>query len=386
MSFGLSRNGFKRKRYADVFSESERRAKEMFGEDINTAAWTPVGIILRIHSFTVAQLWQETENSYNSGFVHKSEGKTLSGVAMNQLVRRRPAEFASGVLNFTGDEGTEIPEGSLFSNDDGVTYRLAERVVISEDTTDGTVVALEAGALSNSPANTVTEIDTPVAGLDEVTNLQAIAGGRDEETDGELRDRYDRSLTSGGSPTTNGIRAAVLSVEGVRTATVIDNTTNESVNGRPPKSFETYVLGGESEDIAREIFRRRAAGIEAHGDELVEIEDDSGNIVPIKFSRAEEVQLDIEVDITVNNEYPSNGHELVRSAIIEYIGGTDEDGNIYTGLQTGQDVVYSRLISIVHRVPGVASVDSLTLNGESGNISIDAIQVAQTNYEQVVVS
>ena len=202
MSFGLSRNGFKRKRYADVFNESERRAKEMFGEDINTAAWTPVGIILRIHSFTVAQLWQETENSYNSGFVHKSEGKTLSGVAMNQLVRRRPAEFASGVLLFTGDEGTEIPEGSLFSNDDGVTYRLAERVVISDDTTHGTVVALEAGALSNSPANTVTEIDTPVAGLDEVTNPRAIAGGRDEETDGELRNRYDRSLTSGGSPTT----------------------------------------------------------------------------------------------------------------------------------------------------------------------------------------
>ncbi|MCK4521364.1 MAG: baseplate J/gp47 family protein [Nanoarchaeota archaeon] len=76
------------------------------------------------------------------------------------------------------------------------------------------------------PANTMTVIETPVAGLSSVVNLLDGATGRDQETDVELRIRRKESLKVVGAGSVEAIMARLSQeVEGVSTVRVIENFT-----------------------------------------------------------------------------------------------------------------------------------------------------------------
>ncbi|MGY4689355.1 baseplate J/gp47 family protein [Salibacterium sp. K-3] len=389
---GLDRNGFKRKRLADIRSELQDKWRELNGENSRVTQGIMAKIIA-LMAWALSVLWQLAEHVYNNGFVHKASGKSLDGLVSNRLMRRRPAEIATGEIEITGDEGTEVEAGFIASNGD-MEYVTTEAVTIESDgTVLAPVEAEQAGAEGNTPANTVTEIVTPMVGVDSVANPDPISGGRDEETDGELKRRYELSQSAGNSPTTNGIRAAILGVEGAMTATVIENLSLETdTEGRPGRSFEAFVSGGSDEDVAQAIFNRRAAGVEAYGSITVDIEDDSGHIIPISFSRAEEVEIYFNIELDTDNEFPSDGMQQARTAVIQYVGGTDYDGNVYTGLGAGDDMYFTMLIAALHDIPGVNRIATLEVGTDPDNlnpmsdVAINQQQVATTDYEKVTVT
>lgn len=389
MPFGLDRHGFKRKRYADIRADLERKWKESFGENSRTDEKSINGILISLIAYVASPIWMLAEKVYNNNFVHKSEGAALRDLVRNRLLEPRPAEKATGYIEITGDPETVIEQGFRVSED--VEY-VTTRMVAIDDT--GKVLAPiqadVAGSEGNAPPNTVTDIVTPLVGVNSVTNPEPISGGRDAETDDELKRRYELSLSAGGSPSANGIRAEVLGVEGVRTATVVENLSLETdESGRPGRSYETYVLGGNDEDIAKAIFSRRAAGTMPYGNIIVDVEDAAGNVVPVGFTRANEVDVYFEIDIETNNEFPQDGKQRIRTAIIEYVGGIDYDGNEYTGLQSGQDMYFTKIVSIIHRIPGVVNIPTLNIGTSPDDlqpmntIEIDSTEVAMTDFEKV---
>lgn len=391
MEFGLTKDGFKRKRFRDIRIDIAARWKQLFGEDVNTDSGI-IGKIIDLLAFMFSILWMLAERVYNSGFIHKAEGKALDNLVANRLMRRRPAEKAKGNIEITGQEGTVVEAGFIVGNGQQF-YVTTETVTIGADgKAIAPVEAQRAGAQGNTAANTVTEIITPLVGVESVTNLEPIGGGRNEETDDELRRRYELTRIAVGSPTTNGIRAEVLGVPGVLTCTVVENRTIQTdSDGRPPKSFEVFVLGGEDEDIAKAIFRRRAAGIQAYGQIVIDVVDDAGEIVPIGFTRAQEVPVYIQVGVVVTDVFPRDGTKLIRRALIEHIGGMDEDGNIYAGLQTGQNVYFTKLVGLIFDVPGVERVTTLNIGtspddmGPMRDVEIARTQVAMTSYDKIEV-
>lgn len=77
-----------------------------------------------------------------------------------------------------------------------------------------------------APAGSLTEILTPVAGWQSLTNLDAGLTGREQETDAELRLRRAQSLHLIGSATVEAIRARLLQeVPGVTSVTIFENVT-----------------------------------------------------------------------------------------------------------------------------------------------------------------
>lgn len=77
-----------------------------------------------------------------------------------------------------------------------------------------------------APANSLTEIVTPIAGWISLTNPQAGNTGRNQETDAELRIRRAQSLRSQGAATVEAIRSRLLQeVPGVTSVTVFENVT-----------------------------------------------------------------------------------------------------------------------------------------------------------------
>ncbi len=391
--FGLLSTGFQRKRYADIITEKEARARAFFGENVNLSESSPLGLFIRLNAWEEATIWQLAESVYNSAYMDTADGHSLDKVSLGIGITRRAAEPSTGEVTFNGDNDTVIPAGFLVSTPapDDIIFETTEEVTIAAGTATASIQAVDSGTSGNVPAATITDIVNPTAGVDTATNTEPTTGGRNSETDAELRARYALSVAKGGASTIDSIRASLLEVSGVRAALVIENKSDTTdLDGRPPKSIEAYVLGGEVADIAAAILQTKAAGIQAYGEDTETVQDDAGQDHDISFTYADEIEIEVDVEVEKSDEYPTDGDELIRTAIIQYIGGEDEDGSVYAGLTMGQDVIYNKTIQTSMQIPGVDNV-SITINkvGDSpgtADIEIELTEVAETDWEKVTVS
>lgn len=390
MPFGLNEKGFKRKRYADIRNDLAIQWKEKFGENSRTDEKSVNGILISLIAYVVSPLWMLAEKVYNNSFVHKAEGNSLSGLVENRFMQRRPAEKSQGEIVITGEPGTTIEAGFTVSHINS--YVTVEDVEIGIDgTVEAWIIAIIAGANGNAPANTVIEIDTPLVGVDSVTNPEPIIGGREEETDAELKERYDRSYAIGGSGTLPSIEAALLGLPQVRDARVYENTTIVENNGVPPKSIAPFVYGGDDDEIARAVFEMKAGGIQSFGNIEKTVVDSRGELHTVGFTRPDVVEVFVEINLDTDSNFPINGLERVRSKVIEYIGGIDKDATEYSGLGQGQNIIYTRIIAAIQKVPGIVDIPVLKIGKQdppiqTGNVDILRDKVAITDWEKVVVN
>jgi uncharacterized phage protein gp47/JayE len=382
----LDSQGFKRKRYADLIVEMEAKARELYGETVNTSERSPLGILLRIFAWFLSKPWEKAEDVYYSAYINTAQGIQQDRLGPYVGITRIPEQFAEGSVSFTGVAGYTIAAGFSVRTTAGNYF-----TTLNDITLDGSglgtalVRATVAGARGNVAAGTITVIVNPNPNVTSVTNASAAVGGREKETDPEFRERFQLSVSGGGASTLDSIRGALLRLAGVRAATVIENTglATDSA-GRPGKSFQAYVLGGDSDAIAQSILDTKAAGIESYGDVSRIVTDVAGLEHTVKFSYAAELSVHVNVDITRNDQYPLDGDAQIRSAIIRYIGGEDSDGSLYSGLGMGEDVIFTKLISAIFKVEGIEDV-SLEV-ATTGGFSSDNIVVLNNEVAQVVHS
>lgn len=161
------------------------------------------------------------------------------------------------------------------------------------------------------------------------------------------------------------------------------------LNGVPGKSFSALVYGGNDFDIAQAIYKTKPAGIQSYGSVQVTIADSLGNDHLIGLNVQKKYPFTANITLTTNEFFPIDGLDKVRTNIIKYIGGLDEDESVYNGLALGEDVIYTKLISAVHAVGGIedVTVQLGTTADPTGtsNIAISNRQVAVTDFGKVNV-
>jgi uncharacterized phage protein gp47/JayE len=212
--------------------------------------------------------------------------------------------------------------------------------------TAGNAEAVDTGPVV-ALAGTLNDIVTFVAGWDQVINEVDADKGAAAETDAAFRARRIAALQGLGGARLEAIRGNLLTIDGVSQALVFENDELEvDVSGRPGKSIECVVVGGTNQDIFQEIFDSKAAGIQAFGDINGNIDDSQGNQHNIGFSRAGSVLIWLEIDLTTNADFPSNGLQLVEDAVLAY-------GD---ALEIGEDVIVNPvLIGTYDDVPGITN-------------------------------
>lgn len=219
----------------------------------------------------------------------------------------------------------------------------------------GTIVADPATAVSTESvdtgpiqalAGTLNQIVNTISGLDRVENQDDATKGNNEETDSEFRTRRIQALQGLGSARLEAIRGALLLIDNVTEAKVFENPTNSVDSfGRPPNSIECLVIGGLDADILDTVWNKKAAGIELYGTTSGTVTDSQGIDHTSKFSRPASVNIYIELDLTVNADFP--GVSEVESRVLAY-------GD---SLKIGDDViVYPYLISSFEDVPGITDI------------------------------
>ncbi|QOS97889.1 baseplate J/gp47 family protein [Brevibacterium sp. JNUCC-42] len=381
----LNEQGFKRKRYSDLLTEIEERARTLFGEDINTTLRSPLGILIRLFAWFLSLVWQNAEEVYHSGFRDTATGVSLDKLGAADGIYRLPESAAIGLIEIEGKPFYEVPEDTIVGTDQEVWFRTIDSVILN-DSGKGTVqvTAMIPGGSGNVPSDRITRLLLADSNINTVTNPTPTSEGRGPETDKEYRERMKKAKVG-------LLNGALYKVPGVRSVTIIENKTMQpDSEGRNPKSFEVFVLGGTDLEVAQAIFDNKPAGIETHGGITQEITDLSGEKQIITFSRTENVPVWIKAILTSSSAFLLDGAEKVRTELIQVIGGQDEDGTNYEGMKSGQHVIINQLIGAVMKVEGVEDVEiKVSTDGttfHTQNIPIETYKKAVIPYSNIEVT
>lgn len=443
MPFGLLTTGFAPMSLSDVQDDLEAAWRAEFGANADLAADSPDGQVVGIMSERFALLWELAQAVYDAYAPDLAEGAALDEVCAITGTTRRPATFSTVTLTATGTNGTVLSTGREASVVDtgahfvtlapatlltttawsgavpvsvgdrrtnggnvyqctsaGVTAAAGGPTGNGQDILDGTArwrflgqgtadVDVAAQAAETGPtlglSNTITVIETPVSGWTGVTNVLDAETGTDVETDAALRIRRAIELGSEGASTLNAIRAAILRVTGVTECVVFQNQTNSDSTDTPPlppKSFEAIVRGGADQDIWDAIFANQPVGIQAFGAEEGSSIDDRGDGQPVAFSRPNEKDIYVTVDLVADRHvFPEDGAAQVEQAIVDA-------GDAY---RFGQDVHASAVSAQAFQIAGVLNVTSVKLGlapspGSSASISCEPRDVAVFDTSRTIIN
>lgn len=249
-----------------------------------------------------------------------------------------------------------------------VSFTTSVNLGINKVRTVGEVVAIEAGPIEQ-PANTIDTVLTPMLGWDSVINPVAATPGTERETDEELRLRFRNGKFDRATNTLDAIYSALINLDNVSEVTIYENDTSVvDGNGVPAHSFLPIVVGGLSTDIANAIWENKPIGILSYGNTTVVINDNQTPSFPhnVSFSRPDPLVIYISMNITTDVNFPPNGNDAIRSALIEYFN---------ENLGTGDDVIYSRLYTPINSIEG-HQVESLTIGTSPSPVGTTNIVVA----------
>lgn len=378
--YGISSEGFKRKRLDQLLEELNDEVKAIFGDNFNVSPESPDGQINGVISESNANLWEIAEDSYNAFNPSAATGNTLSNLVQLNGITRLPATSSRAQLSVTGTAGTTIPSGSLVSTSDTGDQFSTEVDVTLDGAGNGSVFA---NAVNTGPitalAGTITEIDTPITGWSTVNNSADAQLGTDEETDVELRARREQSVARDAQAIIDAIFAGVANVPGVTQTVVLENDTDVvDSNGLPPHSFQVIVVGGVDEEIGDVIWLKKPAGILSFGSTTVQIIDSQGIPHDISFSRPATIDIYVEVDLTTFAEYPANGDDLIKQAIVDYANGDLIAGR---GFSLADDVIYTRLYTPINSVQG-HEIDALRIGTSPSPTGTSNIPIGPTETSQ----
>lgn len=445
MSYGLTSTGFVPKPLAVIREELNEWFRSSFGSSLDLSDGSIEGQFIGKLAEREALLWEQMEVVVSSQDPDAATGTALDALCALTGTTRNAAARSTVTLTLTGDPTTVVPSGSRASTAStevifetladatlvavaawaaATAYALGDRVTIDDGGTDRVYEATVAGtsAGSGGPSGTddaiadnsvtwryvgdgtasvdaeaqavdtgplvavsgdITEIETPVSGWDGVRNLLDADLGNDGETDEALRLRRELELAAAGTSTPGAIRSALLELDDVTAATIfLNNTDTTDADGVPPHAIEALVRGGADQDIFDTLYDQVAAGIKTHGTETGSVEDDEGTSHVFKFSRPDEVEIYVDVEVTVDDgEYPEDGDDQIKAAIVAY-------GD---ALATGRDAVASALVAQVFKVDGVLDVTLLEIGtapapSSGATIAISLRQLATFDTSRVSVT
>lgn len=377
MSYGLSDAGFLRKSYDVIVQEMKERAIMLFGNDINIATNSPLGIFIEDIAYYIASgdteaqgLWELAENVFFSAYIDTATGIQLDYIGKLIGITRLSAVPSIGQVTFTGVNDSIIPADFLIMTGAGIQFKTITAGVIASGVAIIDIQSVIGGSSANVSSGAITTIVNPTAGINSVINSQPTVGGTDIETDSDFRERYYKSTSQSNGSTADSIRATLLATSAIKSALIITGTG----------TISAVIYGGTDSDIVQSLFNTVAAGVETLGTTTIPKTDLSGNVHFIRFTRASIINIFINITLTTNSLFPLDGNEQIKNKLIDYI----------SSLEIGDDVIWTKCISKCQEVLGITDL-VLTLSTDNmtfvpSNLSITNAQIAKTDAVKIVIT
>lgn len=384
---GVTPDGFEAKRFADVLTDAGQQlatiTDPVTGESLQPdfGSEDPVMQIVQVPLEATGECWQASQLMYQQFDPSKATRSSLYGLVQLNGITLQDASQSLVALSLIGTPGAIIPAGQLVSDTNNINQWATLEIVTLNGSGAGSAQArcVTYGPIT-APANTLTNIVTPFPGWTSVDNPLAAVAGRNLETDTELRQRRSRSTLAPAASPVESVYANLANIPGVTYARVRQNNklTTDS-NGIPGKSVAAVVVGGESLDIAYTLLARTGITSEWFGNTSQVLFDAQNEPYTVSWTVPTPLPIYVEIvlEIINPNQFPGDGIQQMKDAIIAYAqGGAPalgiDDGFSTTGFPPGATVIHSRLYTPVNFIPGhrVVSLFIGTAPSPSGTADI----------------
>lgn len=375
----VTSEGLQTRTFQEILDSLVASHKLIYGNDIALLPDTPDGQWLGIIAQELYDLEQVLAAVVMSQDPSGAVGRWLDNALDYGGLQRKKGEATRlpGVI-ITGTPGQLIPAGYL-AKAAGQSWEIASPATIQPV---GYVIvdflSINAGSFS-VPGGTELDPQVILPGVVSViTSVDSVVGA-ERERDPTARNRLMARKILPNQNLVEKLSAAINQLTGVNAAIVYENAT-DVVNsiGVPAHAVWVIVDGGSDTDIATTIFQIKSAGCNMRGLTEVTIIDSQGVAREIKFDRFTPVGLQANINIKLQ--------EFVQAVDVDDV----EDALTSAVFTGGQDVYYSRVISIVNQIPGFY-IDTMTIGKVGGtqgtaNIAIAANEIARfTNVTVTLV-
>jgi uncharacterized phage protein gp47/JayE len=138
--YGLTPEGFKQKRLADIIQSMNSRIADQLGVQISTEANSVFGQLIGVFSYEIADLWEQAAQVYGAMYPHTASGVSLDNSAALAGITPIAAEKTTVVCTCYGTNGTQIPYGAQISSatDSNIIFQCvdANAVISAQETCD----------------------------------------------------------------------------------------------------------------------------------------------------------------------------------------------------------------------------------------------------------
>lgn len=362
---------------AETRNEVADEWKLALGQDLVTDDETPQGLLINGETLARQAVARNNAKLANQINPNIAEGIFLDAIwalTGGQRFRATPTIVYNVLL--TGVPSTIIPEGTIAQSGNNQFESLSQVTLNASGQAQVNFQSLALGAIP-CPANTLTQIITPVLGLETINNPLNGVIGKEQENDQVSRIRRRRTLALQGRALPEAIISDLYSLDGVRSLAFRENVANETavIDGitMKPHSIWVCVDGGSDSDIATSLLNTKSLGAGYNGAIHIDvIEPVSGQSYEVQFDRPEQVLVYIRVTIK-NNSSSLDPNLVIRQAIMRYVDGEQEGEE---GFVVGANVSPFELASAVNREYPTIFVKKVEISTNGTDYTTDEIQIA----------
>lgn len=315
------------------------------GNDASSYEGTFTYDVLASNSIEFAKQEVEREQAYKAMFARTSWGEYLEMRAEEHGIFRRQAVKAKGTVTVSGN-GT-VPQGSVFQTATGIAFYTTKAASITQ-AGNIPIECSAAGTTGNVKAGTITVIPMSIPGISSVTNADATYDGFDEEDDATL---YNRLIFKVRQPATSGnvndyIEWAT-SVAGVGHVTVVPLWNG---NGTV------------------KVIITDSSGNPASSNLLAQVSTTIGTKHPIGAAVSVVAPAILELHIALTPTKGKGDADAIKTLLNNYLMSRNFGGGKVSYAVIGKMIIDDESTN-------VTDYDSLTINGDTKNISLTDQQI-----------
>lgn len=340
-------NGIITQDFTEILDERENALKKILGNDFIIDKTTPIGNMeladanneINIQDLIAWLIPNQID-------ANTAQGIFLDAICEKNRIYRKQPQYTKINFILNGQPNTSFNSGDIIVADSltGIYYDLNSDAIIGEDGTVSVQFVCEDYGEYYPSSGSELQILTPIVGLDSVvidTENTNLILGRLAETDDELRVRRQYSVGQTATTTMASMLASIYSLDGVLHATYFENDTLATdSHGVPAKAFEFVVDGGDQDEITDIIFNNKSIGSQAFGTTVINKTDSEGNIYSIGYTKVTEVNVGMEIELSVMSLPSETWLTNVKNALkekfdsIQGIGDDVKNYDYYTVLTT----------------------------------------------------
>lgn len=358
---GVTDEGFINTDRTTIYNAIADRLVAAFGSYFDTSEESPDGQFIGVTADLAKQCLDIAEEAYSQYNPNTAYRTGLDQIVLLNNITRFVNTSTTVTLELDGNTGTVVPALSKVKDENNVVFTINDEVVLPSSVT---ATCSKTGPIIIN-ANEIWTIVDAVDGWTSVTNPEAGFTGVTYEQDAALRARRQNSTIIDGTGPIDAIYSALAKL-GLEYITIVDNDTEEVVEGQPPGTIQVIVKGGTPSEIALAIYQEKGTGIRTFGTTTQTVTDSNGYPKPIKFSRPVDTPIYITVNIKRLKGSSNDASTMVQAACIDYISNT----------KIGATIVWSDLLSYLAENVDLISIKSLYLGRTANPTLTDDIELA----------